>query len=126
MDSVIWDVWYRPCIVHVPESPHSWNDALTFGLAFLRKFTKLWRITGCINSCYKNTNHSEIVWFTGKLVLTSESGKSCLTSDFTSMYDVRLEHRHFTQSNQTKQAQNLFYAWLNTKYIVFKDVAYVF
>ena len=25
------------CIVHVRNSPHSWNDALAFGLAFLGK-----------------------------------------------------------------------------------------
>ena len=40
---------YITYIVHVPESPHSWNDALNFGLAFLGKLTKLWCITGCIH-----------------------------------------------------------------------------
>ena len=74
------------CIIHVPESPHSWNDALTFGLAFLRKLTKLWHITGCINlykSCllqkYKSKWNCMIYW----KVSACESGKSCLTTDFT-------------------------------------------
>ena len=64
-------------IVHVRNSPHSWNDALTFGLTFLAKLTKLWRITGCINlskSCLWLWKWKKVV---SPLILLDTNIKGC-------------------------------------------------